>query len=118
MFFVEGVTFNKISDYDKNVNVIALKEIITKLQQNGIKIIIFTTPQSKYYLNAMPSSGKTAFDTIIQNLEKDYKIKIYSLQDKYKDLNIWYDPQHVAIFNNTQIYSEDVAKVILGEINS
>ena len=118
MFFVEGATFNNISDYNKNVNVIALKEIITKLQQNNIKIIIFTTPQSKYYLNAIPSYEKTAFDTIIQNLEKDCNVKIYSLQDKYKDLNVWYDPQHVAIFNNTQIYSDDVTKIILGEINS
>ena len=117
-FFVEGATFNELGNYDKNVSVIALKEIISQLQKNNIKIIIFTTPQSKYYLNAMPSSAKTNFDTFVQNLEKDYKIKIYSLQDKYEDLNIWYDPQHVALFNNTQIYNEDVAKIILEEINS
>jgi hypothetical protein len=116
-FFVEGASFNGIGDYNKNANLIALKEIIAKLQQNNIKILIFTTPQSKYYLDAMPSSEKTSFDTLIQNLSKDYKVKIYSLQDKYKDLPIWYDPQHVAIFNNTSIYSKDISKIILEGIN-
>ena len=114
IFFVEGATFNKIGDYNKNVNVIALKKIITKLQQNNIEIIIFITPQSKYYLDAMPSSAKTSFDILIKNLEKDHKIKIYSLFDKYKDLDIWYNAQHVAIFNNTQIYSTDISKIISG----
>jgi hypothetical protein len=118
MFLVDGAIFNEIGDYNKNENFIALKEIITKLRQNNIKIIIFITPQSKYYLNAMPSSVKTVFDTLIQNLEKDSKVKIYSLQDKYKDLNIWYDPQHVAIFNNTQIYSKDLSKIILEGIDN
>jgi hypothetical protein len=113
-FFVEGVTFNKIGNYDKNVNVIAFKEIITKLQQNNIEIIIFITPQSKYYLDAMPSSAKVAFDTLIKNIEKDHKIKIYFLLDKYKDLDIWYNAQHVAIFNNTQIYSTDISNIISG----
>ena len=114
MFFVVGATFNEIGDYDKNVNVIAFKEIIDKLHQNNIKIIIFTTPQSKYYLNAMPSSAKNTFDNLVLHLEKDSRVKIYSLQDKYKDLEIWGDPQHVAIFNNTSIYSTDVSKMILG----
>ena len=112
LFFVEGVTFNKISDYDKNPNVIAFKEIITKLEQNNIEIIIFITPQSKYYLDAMPNSAKITFETMIQNIEKDHKLKIHSLLDKYKDMNIWYNAQHIAIFNNTHIYSTDISKII------
>lgn len=112
-FFVEGVTFNKIGDYNNNVNIIALKKIITKLQQNNIDVIIFTTPQSKYYLDAMPISAKIEFDTLIQNIEKDHQVKTSSLQYKYKDLDIWYNTQHVAIFNNTQIYSTDISKIII-----
>ncbi len=117
IFLVEGASFNGIGNYNKNVNLIALKEIVAKLQQNNIEILIFITPQSKYYLDAMPSSEKKALDTLLQNLAKDSKVKIYSLQDKYKDLPIWSDPQHVAIFNNTQIYSKDVSKIILEGIN-
>ena len=114
-FFVEGVSFHKIGNYDKNVNVIAFKEIITRLQQNNIVVIIFITPQSTYYLDAMPSSAKIEFDFLIKNLEKDLNVKIYSLRDKYKALDIWYNAQHVAIFNNTQIYSTDISKIIYGE---
>ncbi len=114
MFFAVGATFNQIGDFSDNADVIAFQKIINKLQENNIKIIIFTTPQSKYYLNAMPDSAKNTFDDLLNYLEKNSKVKIYSLQDKYKDLEIWDDPQHVAIFNNTQIYSMDVSKIILG----
>ena len=118
MFFAVGATFNSIGDYNNNVNVISFKKIINKLQENNIEIIIFTTPQSKYYLNAMPSSAKNTFEDLLDHLEKNSKVKIYSLQEKYQDLEIWDDPQHVAIFNNTQIYSKDIAEIILNEIES
>jgi len=118
MFFAVGATFNPIGDYNKNVNVISFKKIINKLQENDIKTIIFTTPQSKYYLNAMSSSSKNTFEDLLDHLEKNFNVKIYPLQDKYQNLEIWSDPQHVAIFNNTQIYSNDIAEIILNEIES
>lgn len=113
-FSAVGASYNSIRDFSNNVNVIAFQKIINKLQENNVKIIIFITPQSKYYLNAMPNSAKDTFDNLVDYLEKNTKVKIYSLQDKYKDLEIWVDPQHVATFNNTQIYSKDVSKIILG----
>lgn len=118
MFFSVGASFNPIGDFSNNINVIAFQKIINKLQENNVEIIIFTTPQSKYYLNAMPDSAKNTFDNLIDYLEKNTNVKIYSLQYKYKDLEIWIDPQHVAVFNNTQIYSKDIAEIILDEIKS
>lgn len=110
--------FDNIIPPEKNVNVIALKEIIKKLQENNIKVIVFIIPQNKFYSDPMPDVYKKSFNSILDDLHTIPNLKIYDLYYKYKDLNIWGDLTHVAINRNATIYSEDVARMILEEINS
>ena len=100
----------------ENANHIALKEIIFTLQENDIQVILFVVPQHKIILEDIGDERIRSFDLILDDLDKIPNLKIYNLFYKYSDLNIWNDPAHIAINDKTAIYSEDVAKMILREI--
>lgn len=102
---------------DYNEDEIALEKMITKLHNNKIKIVIFVVPESRPYLNEMPESYKESFNSIVNHISKLQGIKIYRLDERYADLNVWTDPIHIAINDNTTEYSEDISKIILGEIH-
>jgi hypothetical protein len=44
------------------------------------------------------------------------KILVHSEIDRYSELNVWHDHTHLAVNNNTDFYSKDVAGFILDEI--
>lgn len=100
----------------ENANHIALKEIILTLQENDIQVILFVVPQHKIILEDIGDERIQSFDLILDDLGKIPNLKIYNLFYKYSDLDIWNDPAHIAINDKTTIYSEDVAKMILREI--
>ena len=91
-------------------------EIIFTLQENDIQVILFVVPQHKIILEDIGDERIRSFDLILDDLDKIPNLKIYNLFYKYSDLNIWNDPAHIAINDKTAIYSEDVAKMILREI--
>lgn len=109
-------SYNPTSPPDRNKNVIALNEIIDKLHENDIKVIVFTTPQQKYRLDDMPNYVKESFNSVLKYISNKSNMTIYSLYNRYADLNIWYDYEHIAVNKNSTIYSEDAAKIILKEI--
>lgn len=90
--------------------------MINNLKMNGINVVLFTTPLHKIYLDELPNSEKQTFDEILERIKKGTNVKIYDLTDKYSDLPIWTNISHVAYNKNATIYSEDIAKIILGEI--
>ena len=100
----------------ENANYIALKEIILTLQENDIQVILFVVPQHKIILEDIGDERIQSFNLILDDLDKIPNLKIYNLFYKYSDLDIWNDPAHIAINDKTTIYSEDVAKMILREI--
>lgn len=106
--------FTSIPNPEDNVNFIALEEISQKFTSNNIKIVFFVTPANKFYSEFMPSEYKLSFDLILDNLRKNSSSEVYDLFYKYGDLNIWNDLTHVAI--NSTIYSDDIAKIILVNI--
>ncbi len=108
--------FEQIPSPEENVDSIALKEIIQKLNSNDIKIIIFVAPANKFYSEFMPVDYKDSFNLILDDLQKSSTSKVYDLFYKYKDLEIWNDLTHVAINPNSNIYSEDIARIILENI--
>jgi len=110
--------FREINLPHANVDVFALKEIISKLQQNNIKTIVFTTPHHKSYLSITPPSVSANFNIIVKDLEKESNIRIYPFLKNYTELNIWNDPTHVAVNDQSLIYSEDIAKIIISELES
>jgi len=95
----------------------AFKKQNFKLQENKIHVIIFTTPYSIVYLDKIPEHEKVNFNLLLENLKNSTGVRIYDLQSKYQDLPIWADVDHVAYHKISQIYSQDVAKIILNELN-
>ncbi len=104
----------KINPIEKNSNLYALNNIIQKLSEEKVKIVIFVTPHSKYFIDRYPESHKIEFQSIINEIsEKNY---VYSLYDKYAYDEVWNNHTHLAVNKNTEFYSEDVAEFIVKEL--
>lgn len=93
-----------------------LKEIIKKLKENNIEIVLFKTPHHKYYIQNVPESALRDYDTLLNEISDQFNIHVYDFFNKYANLPIWNDLEHVAFNENSSIYSEDIAKTILLEI--
>ncbi|MBT5201535.1 MAG: hypothetical protein HOK63_05440 [Thaumarchaeota archaeon] len=102
---------------NKNQNVYALKKIITKLHNQEIKLVVFSTPLHEYYLKSLSDSQKNQFLSLKNKLIQQYDIKIYEFENKYEGLNIWKDISHISYHNNVTEYNKDIAEMILQEIN-
>lgn len=101
-----------------NKDLIVLKQIIDQLKENNIKIIIFTTPQHKYYLDLVSDSEKKSFDLILDDLRNSTGLQIYSLTDKYSELDVWRNPTHIVVSKSKSVYSDDISQITLREIDS
>jgi hypothetical protein len=106
----------EIEPIDKSKDLSSLKIIITKLQENNIKVILFTTPQHKYFYDLVATSEKQAFEKIILDLEKSNNLDVYRFTEKYSDLEIWRNPTHIVVSKSASIFSDDVANLILEEL--
>lgn len=106
----------EFTSIDKNQDFLSLKKIITHLQENNIKIILFTTPQHKYVYDLVATSEKQAFEKIIVELEKSNNLEIHRFTEKYSDLEIWRNPTHIVVSKSASIFSDDIAKLILKEL--
>jgi len=94
------------------------KRILTEMEKNDIKIVIFTTPLSKFYLDNISVSDKQNFKQIINEISNEFNVSVYNFSNNYTTLDIWSDISHVAFNKNSMIYSDDVANMILMEIDS
>jgi len=106
----------KIGNPNTNDELTAFKKIIETLQQNNIKVIIFSTPNSQVLLNSYTNSTKENFNAILEDLSNEYNIEVYQLQDKYSNIDIWSDFQHVSASSSGKIYSDEIISIILGYI--
>ena len=93
-----------------------LQEIIKKLKENNIKIILFTTPQHKYFYDLVDTSEKIAFEKILLEIHNTSNLEIHSFTEKYSDLEIWRNPTHIVVSKSASIFSDDIAKLILEEL--
>ena len=113
---INDATPVKIRDPDENRALLDLKEIINKLQENNIKIILFTTPQHKYIYDLVDSSEKITFEKILTDITKHTDLEIHLFTEKYSDLDIWRNPTHIVVGKDSLIFSEDIANLILEEL--
>ena len=95
---------------------ILLIKMINDLKKNGIKVVLFTTPLHKVYLEELTESQKITFDEILEKIHRETNVKIYNLTEKYSDLPIWTNTSHVAFNTDSLIYSQDMVQIILNEI--
>ena len=113
---ISGTTIVDIKDINQNKDFIDLQEIIKKLKENNIKIILFTTPQHKYFYDLVDTSEKIAFEKILLEIHNTSNLEIHSFTEKYSDLEIWRNPTHIVVSKSASIFSDDIAKLILEEL--
>ena len=107
----------KIKPLNINKKFDSLIEIIKILQEKNIKLIIFTTPHTSFYLENLSESNKNLFEEAINEISQ-LNVKVYRFHDKYTQLDIWSDNTHIAKNPNALIFSEDIAGIALQEIKS
>jgi len=109
---------NEIYPINKNRTFSALKELIYKLHDSDIDVIIFTTPHLKTWLSNLPEQQKQIFNSMLDDLEKEFNFKIFKLHDKYDSLDIWQDHDHLVANNKkTNFYSEEIGRMLLTKID-
>ena len=111
--YSSDIQFGGIDNSSTNKEIIALKEIIKKLQQNNIKVIIFSVPYSNVFLEKVEIEEQEYFEKLLVQITNEFGINSEFLHNEYNDLLIWRDPFHVAINKEVLIYSEDVSQIIL-----
>ena len=102
---------------EENKKIIALNQIIHKLQKNDIKVILFSYPHSKVMYSTFQPQDLKDFQRMLNNKSNEFSIPVYFLHDKYADLEIWRETLHIAIHPDAQIYTDDILKIILKEIS-
>ena len=107
---------NGLDVTEENKKIIALNQIIHKLQENDIKVILFSYPHSKALYTFQPQDLKD-FERMLNNKSNEFAIPVYFLHEKYVDLEIWRETVHIAIHPDAQIYADDILKIILKEIS-
>lgn len=109
---------NEVLDVtEENKKIIALNQIIHKLQKNDIKVILFSYPHSKVMYSTFQPQDLKDFQRMLNNKSNEFSIPVYFLHEKYVDLEIWRETLHVAIHPDAQIYTDDILKIILKEIS-
>ena len=109
---------NEIYPLNKNRTYSALKELIHNLHDNDIKVIIFTTPHLKNWLTQVPEQQKEIFNSMLDDLEKEFNFEVFRLHDKYQSLDICADHDHLLSHNEkTDFYSEEIAKMLITKID-
>lgn len=105
-----------ITPISENVEIKYFKEILSDLYENDIPVVIFKAPLHRYYHDIVPETEKIALDSLLDDISKEFNIKIYDFSEKYSDMPIWSDTSHIAYNDKSLIYSNDIAKMILTEI--
>ena len=116
MILKSGASELFIRDYSENQQVIYLEKIIEKLQNHEIDIILITTPTHKMYRESISEESRKHFNPILEKISSNLGIKIVNYNEKYSDMNIWRDLSHIAYNQNAIIFSEDISKMIIKEI--
>jgi len=108
----------EIYPIDNNRTFAALKELIHNLNDNEIKVVIFTTPHLKNWLTQVPVEQKEIFDSMLDDLENEFNFKVFRLHDKYDALDIWVNHDHLVSHDKKMdFYSEEIAKMLLTQID-
>ena len=107
----------KINDLENNKKFQMLKEMINKIKKNDIKIILFMVPIHDYALSIQSEEFKKSFGLIREGLMNSSKIEIKPRFSNYTNMPIWHDLLHIAVNNESLIYSEDIGNLILKEFD-
>lgn len=107
-----------IKDPIKDKGVYSLNEIISKLKEKNIKIVLFSNPSTKYELETVGNHDIEIFEHALANTAHKNFINVHFLHEKYTDLPIFQTGNHITMNKTGLIFSEDIANIILNEIES
>lgn len=96
----------------------ALNELISIFKQNNIEVILFSNPSNSYELEMIGNNDVNIFVENLQNISEKNNIKVNFLHEKYANSSIFSHGNHVSMNKSGLIYSEDIAKIILKEIEN
>ena len=104
----------EIYPIDNNRTFSALKKLIHKLNDNDIQVVVFTTPHHKNWLKQLPMEQKQIFESMLEDLEKEFNFKVFTLHDKYDKTGLWVDHDHLISHNKkTDFYSQEISRILL-----
>ena len=107
----------KINEPENNKNFQILKEMINKIHEKNIKIILFMVPMHDYALTSQSKEFKKSFELIEEELVNSLKVDVNPRTVDYSNMPIWHDLFHIAVNNQSLIFSDDISKIILKELN-
>ncbi len=98
----------------KDRNLVSLVNMINKLQENNIKVVLFTVPYHKKCIDNFDIESKLQFESTIKDIANQTQTDVYFLHDSYRGLDTWYDNNHLTFQN--MFYSDDIAKIIIKKL--
>lgn len=117
-----SVKYQKLQFYHEinleGENAKALKQIVSKLSENDIKVFILFNPYHEIYLSQVPDEKWDLINAWLQDISKENSVHIIDLHDRYSGLNIWNDWRHIGFHTNSTIYYNDISASILEELSS
>ena len=96
----------------------AMEKILDKFSRNNIKVILFSTPYSIYFLDTISSVDKRAYVSILEDLHKKFNVPTYVMLDKYARYKIWTDSTHVSLDSVGNLFTFDIGKMVIKVISS
>ncbi len=107
---------NSISNLAENKILPIFKNMLEKFKENNIQVIVFTTPNNEVVLDTITDEQKKMFEKIVYNISDKYDLTVHMLTEKYSRMEIWHDFDHIALGPPSNIYTDDIAKIIINEI--
>jgi len=98
---------------EDGLGVLALKIMIEEFKKNDIDVVVYSTPHHDKFRDSMNTDDLQKFRTILEEISIEYEIPVEFLDERYSDLEIWENYDHIARNPKALIYSEDVAEIIL-----
>lgn len=96
-------------------NYCSLKKIVTSLEKNNIKVVLFSTPVHEIYIDNLSDYQKQQFSEIIFKLKSENNISFYDFENIYHGRNVWADDTHISYYEKNSIFNKDIANMISKE---
>jgi len=112
----EAVDTTYIRISSSSLRVDSFEKIISDFKKNGIKTVIFITPLHQNYLELIPEKEKDTFYSILESISQKYDVKIYDFSQNYVNEQVWENLTHLAYNKKSSDYYDDLAEMIILEI--
>ena len=93
-----------------------LRNIISKFQNNQIKVVLYVIPFSQYHLEKIPPEKIQEFYSKLDSFSKENSVKVYNHLETFQDKKIWSYFDHVAIHPNSHKFNLEFAKIVQEEV--